>query len=53
MAPMSNVARFILFIGTVVTTARALCESPAVRKEWRALSHDEKAEWIAAVNVRL
>ena len=51
---MSNVARFILFIGTVVTTVRAaLCESPAVRKEWRALSHDEKAEWIAAVNVRL
>jgi len=26
------------------------CTKPTVRKEWRALSTDEKAEWIRAVN---
>ena len=55
MAPsMSNIARFILFIGTAVASVRAtLCENPSVRREWRALSVDERAEWIEAVNVRL
>ncbi|KAI1794064.1 Di-copper centre-containing protein [Ganoderma leucocontextum] len=28
----------------------AECTSPSVRKEWRTLSTDEKAAWIAAVN---
>jgi hypothetical protein len=27
------------------------CTKPAVRKEWRAFSASEKAEWIRAVNV--
>jgi hypothetical protein len=26
---------------------------PAVRREWRAFSTEEKAEWIRAVNVRI
>jgi hypothetical protein len=54
MAPsIANIARFTLFIGTALTTVRAaLCESPSMRKEWRALSVDERAEWIKAVNVR-
>ena len=51
---IARVARFLLFIGTAATSARAaLCENPSVRKEWRALSVDERAEWIEAVNVRL
>jgi tyrosinase len=28
------------------------CADPAVRREWRAFSTEEKAEWIRAVNVR-
>ncbi len=27
------------------------CTDPSIRKEWRALSSDEQADWIAAVNV--
>jgi len=29
------------------------CTKPAVRREWRAFSSKEKAEWIRAVNVRI
>jgi hypothetical protein len=29
------------------------CTHPAVRKEWRAFSTKEKAEWITAVDVRM
>ena len=29
------------------------CTKPAVRKEWRSFSTEEKAEWIRAVNVRV
>ena len=29
------------------------CTNPVVRKEWRAFSTNEKAEWIRAVNVRM
>lgn len=29
------------------------CKEPEVRREWRALSADEKADWIRAVKVRL
>ena len=29
------------------------CTNQAVRKEWRAFSTKEKAEWIRAVNVRM
>jgi hypothetical protein len=28
------------------------CTNPAVRREWRAFSVQEKAAWIQAVNVR-
>ena len=28
------------------------CAEPAVRREWRAFSTEEKAEWIRAINVR-
>lgn len=54
MAPsIANIARFTLFIGTAVASVRAaLCESPGIRREWRALSTNERAEWIEAVNVR-
>ena len=29
------------------------CTKPAVRREWRAFSTEEKAEWIRAVNVSI
>jgi hypothetical protein len=29
------------------------CTKPKVRREWRAFSRDEKAEWIRAINVRI
>jgi hypothetical protein len=29
------------------------CTNPAVRKEWRAITTEEKAEWIRAVHVRI
>ena len=29
------------------------CTKPTVRREWRALSAEEKVEWIRAVNVRI
>lgn len=29
------------------------CTMPVVRREWRAFSVYEKAEWIRAVNVRM
>jgi len=28
------------------------CREPSVRREWRALSKEERADWISAVNVR-
>jgi hypothetical protein len=28
------------------------CKKPAIRREWRALTTNQKAEWIRAVNVR-
>ena len=56
MAPsVAYVARFILFVGAAVASVRAqpVCSNPSVRREWRALSTDEKAEWIWAVKVRI
>jgi hypothetical protein len=43
---------FCLLVGASSTHKRKACVEPAVRKEWRALSTGEKAEWIRAVNVR-
>jgi len=55
MPSLANVARFVLFCGAAVASVRAAahCSNPGVRKEWRTLSTDERAEWITAVNVRL
>ena len=32
---------------------KCLCTKPAIRREWRAFTTEEKAEWIRAVNVRI
>jgi len=32
-------------------TARPRCSDPSVRREWRSLAPDERAEWIAAIKV--
>ena len=55
MAPSTaSIARFILLVGTAVASVRATaCENPSVRREWRALSIGERAQWIKAVNVCL
>jgi hypothetical protein len=37
--------------GASSTYTKKTCREPAVRKEWRALSTGEKAEWIRAINV--
>jgi hypothetical protein len=29
------------------------CTKPAVRREWRSISTEDKAEWIRAVHVRI
>lgn len=29
------------------------CTKPSVRREWRKLSLDERADWISAFNVRV
>ena len=54
MAPsIANATRFILCLGAAVASVRAqaVCSDPSVRREWRALSVHEKAEWIEAVKV--
>ncbi|KAK7030237.1 hypothetical protein VNI00_014254 [Paramarasmius palmivorus] len=43
----------MLFLITVLLQlplAFAICKKPAVRREWRALSKPERAEWIRAIN---
>ena len=40
-------------IGVSCSYDPCLCTKPAVRKEWRALSTEEKVEWIRAVNVHM
>ena len=49
-----SVALAILWsVGAVSCTYQPCsCKKPAIRREWRALSTKEKAEWIRAVNVR-
>ena len=32
-------------------TAQSRCSNPSVRREWRSLTSDERAEWITAVKV--
>ncbi|KAJ4483814.1 Di-copper centre-containing protein [Lentinula aciculospora] len=38
----------VLFLG-LLSLASADCTNPAVRREWRTLSTDERANWISAV----
>ena len=33
--------------------AKHHCTNPVVRKEWRAMTTQERAEWIRAINVRI
>lgn len=40
-------------VGVSCSYGLSPCTEPAVRKEWRAFSASEKAEWIRAVNVRM
>ncbi|KAK0455468.1 Di-copper centre-containing protein [Desarmillaria tabescens] len=50
---MRTLVAFIILLLTLTVSASARpshCKHPAVRKEWRALSSRERAEWIAAVN---
>ena len=52
-----SVALAILLSAVVVSCSYdpypSPCTEPAIRKEWRAFSTEEKAEWIRAVNVRI
>jgi hypothetical protein len=32
---------------------KCTCTKPAIRREWRAFTTEEKAEWIRAINVRI
>ncbi len=40
-------------VGGSSTHKKKDCTKPSVRKEWRAFSAKEKAEWIRSVNVRV
>ena len=40
-------------VGVSCSYGRRPCTKPAVRREWRAFTNKEKAEWIRAVNVRI
>ena len=40
-------------VGVSCSYGKGPCTKPAVRKEWRAFSTQEKTEWIHAVNVRM
>jgi hypothetical protein len=40
-------------VGATHIHKKETCSTPAVRKEWRALTKCEKAAWIKAVNVRV
>ncbi|KII86645.1 hypothetical protein PLICRDRAFT_30890 [Plicaturopsis crispa FD-325 SS-3] len=39
----------IFLLVCVCYASAAICTNPAVRKEWRSLTDDERAEWIRAV----
>ena len=55
VAKMLSVALvFVLsLVGVSCSYGPSPCVNPAVRREWRAFSASEKAEWIRAVNVRM
>jgi len=37
----------------VALAAKGECVQPTIRREWRTLSDDERAEWITAVKVHI
>lgn len=37
----------------IVDDSDSSCTQPLVRREWRSLSHPERAHWLKAVRVRL
>lgn len=47
----SSLAILCSVVGASSTYEKKACIKPAVRKEWRVLSSQEKTEWIRAVNV--
>jgi hypothetical protein len=52
MGSFLAVARVLLLSILVSAVAgNNSCQEPKVRREWRALEPDERAEWIDAVNV--
>jgi hypothetical protein len=55
VASILSVALGIIWstVGVSCSYGPGPCTKPAVRKEWRAFSTSEKAEWIRAVNVRM
>jgi hypothetical protein len=54
---MFSAALVILWSAVVVSCSYdpypSPCTEPAIRKEWRAFTTEEKAEWIRAVKVRI
>ena len=48
---MKNAFLF-LFLTFIATAYGNQCTKPHVRREWRTLSKAERADWVAAVNVR-
>lgn len=54
---ISLVAAGVFFVASIATTAQLyrpvlpVCHDPIVRQEWRALTKDEKKEFIHAVNM--
>ena len=51
---LSTALVFVLsVVGVSCSYVPSPCTNPAIRREWRAFSASEKAEWIRAVNVRM
>jgi len=53
MASFLGLARVLLLsllVSTVVAGTNSTCKNPRIRREWRALSEDERLDWIRAVN---
>jgi hypothetical protein len=53
MVSFLAVVRVLLFsfLVSAVVASGNKCKKPKVRREWRALSRDQRTEWIRAVNV--
>jgi len=54
MASFLSIVRVVVLsvlVSAAVAGNRTTCQNPRVRREWRALSLDERTDWIRAVNV--